>query len=136
MNTITVQSYFEGEASGGEVLFYGAAFGAGLVGPGGGAAGAASTLFARFPTSPSQLRHLFSGGPGKFIDTPSNRSLISSIANNPMYRLGSDQYGNFWSARTLPNGSQLYVRSYNGTILSAGYNNVPRAFNPTTGLAR
>jgi len=87
-----------------------------------------------FPTSESELRHIFRNKAGHTEDTPQNRSLLLDIANDMSSRLESDQYGNDWAARLLPDGRQAWVRIRAGKIINGGVNDAPRDFNRKTGL--
>lgn len=87
-----------------------------------------------FPTGESELRHIFRKDEGHVVDTPENRRLLLDVANDVSARLESDQYGNIWAARTLPDGQQAWVRIRADTILNGGINATPRDFNPRTGL--
>ena len=89
----------------------------------------------RFPTEPGQVKHIFRDAPGHLPDTPGNRALLLDVANDPAAMLGTDRFGNVWSARTLPDGSQVWVQTRNGVIQNGGLNQTPRVFNPQTGLS-
>lgn len=89
---------------------------------------------ADFPTNPGQTNHIFDNRPGHLIDTPSNRVLLRDVANDSATTLGTDRFGNTWSARNLPDGRQVWVRTRNGVITNGGVNTTPRSFNPQTGL--
>jgi filamentous hemagglutinin len=89
-----------------------------------------------FPTSESELRHIFREEEGHVADTPENRRLILEVANDMSARLSPDQYGNSWAARLLPGGQQVWVRIRADTINNGGINAKPRKFNPKTGLNR
>jgi filamentous hemagglutinin len=86
------------------------------------------------PETESELRHIFREDEGHVADTPENRSLILDVANDMSARLESDQYGNDWAARVLPDGRQAWVRMRAGKIINGGINTTPRKFNPKTGL--
>ena len=87
-----------------------------------------------FPTSESELRHIFRQTERHVADTPENRGLLLDVANDVSARLESDQYGNTWAACVLPDGQQAWVRIRADTILNGGINATPRKFNPRTGL--
>ena len=87
-----------------------------------------------FPCNPSQIQHIFGNRAGHLPDTPANRALLKQVADDPSTTLGLDQYGNTWSAAIQPNGSQIWVRTRNGIISNGGVNDVPRGYNPDTGL--
>jgi len=96
--------------------------------------GAAENV-ARFPEGPSQLNHIFREAPGHVADTPANRVLIQGVADDAAATLGTDKFGNVWAARTLGDGTQVWVQTRNGVIQNAGINQTPRAFNPEMGLS-
>jgi hypothetical protein len=89
-----------------------------------------------FSKSESTLNHIFRDSSGHISDTPENRKLIKSVANNKNAYLGEDKYGNEWFAQQHPAGGQIWVRVRNGEITNAGWNQEPREFNPQTGLNR
>jgi hypothetical protein len=89
---------------------------------------------AKLPTNDSQLKHIFREADGHLPDTPINRTLVENTANNSKYFMGSDAYETRWYAKIQPDGSQIWVRTYNGTIINAGVNATPRTFDPQTGL--
>jgi filamentous hemagglutinin len=88
------------------------------------------------PTSESELGHIFRKAEGHIADNPENRMLLLSVANDEASRLESDQYGNVWATRTLPDGRQVWVQTRGEKIVNAGINLVPRNFNPLTGLKK
>ncbi len=90
----------------------------------------------RFPTNPAQTKHIFRDASGHLADTLANRQLLQDTANNPDNILGTDRFGNTWASQTLPDGSQVWVRSRNGIINNGGVNATPKTFNPNTGLNR
>ena len=77
-----------------------------------------------FPTDKSNLGHIFSGKSGHFSkDTPNNRKAIKSTVSQKYFigrKVGVDVY-----RQTLPNGSQVWVEVYNGTVSNAGINSIP-----------
>ncbi|WP_224367594.1 hypothetical protein [Hyalangium versicolor] len=79
--------------------------------------------------------HIFRDAPGHLKDTPANRQLLKDVANDPGARLGTDKFGNRWSARTNPDGTQTWVQIRNGEIINGGVNPTPRMFHPETGLS-
>jgi len=89
-----------------------------------------------FPTSESELRHIFRQAEGHVEDTPENRQLLLSVANDMTARLESDQYGNSWAVKVLSDGRQAWVQIRSEKIANAGFNAVPREFNPSTGLKK
>lgn len=92
-------------------------------------------MISQFPTNESQLRHIFRNAEGHLSDTPENRKLLQSVADDSGNNLGTDKFGNMWSAKTLDNGSQIWVQTRNGVIQNAGINKIPRIFKPETGLS-
>ena len=105
----------------------------GLIEKGGGAAGSGGGNN-RLSTKPSQLKHMFGDRPGHLPDTPENRALFESIANNNETYLGTDSMNARWYAQIQPDGSQVWVRVWNGTIFNGGINEIPRPWDSTTGL--
>jgi filamentous hemagglutinin len=89
-----------------------------------------------FPTSESELRHIFRKAEGHVEDTPENRQLLLLLANDMTARLESDQYGNAWAVKVLPDGRQAWVQIRGEKIVNAGFNAVPREFNTSTGLKK
>jgi len=89
-----------------------------------------------FPISESEVNHIFPEAEGHVADTEENRRLLMDVANDDLARLESDQYGNEWSARLLPDGSQAWTQTRLGKIVNGGINVVPRTFNPNTGLKK
>jgi len=88
-----------------------------------------------FPTAEDQVRHIFREAPGHLADTTVNRTLLRDVAEDAATTLGTDRFGNVWSARTLEDGSQVWVQMRNGVIQNGGVNTTPRVFNPETGLS-
>jgi filamentous hemagglutinin len=89
-----------------------------------------------FPTTESELKHIFRRSEGHVSDTPANRALLLEVANDQTARLEFDEQGNQWAARLLADGRQAWVRMRDGKIINAGINLVPRNFNSRTGLNR
>jgi filamentous hemagglutinin len=90
---------------------------------------------ARFPEKPGQIKHIFRDAPAHLADTPANRTLLQGVADDASTTLGTDKFGNVWSARTLGDGTQVWVQTRNGVIQNGGLNQTPRVFNPETGLS-
>lgn len=88
------------------------------------------------PSNPSQLSHIFRDDAGHLSNTPENQQTLVSLVNNPANGLGTDQFGNQWYAKMLPDGSQLWGSVRNGVLQNGGLNTTPRTFNPATGLSR
>ena len=89
----------------------------------------------KFPPNEAQIQHIFREAEGHLPDTPANRSLLQGIADNPAHTLGTDQFGNTWSAGINTDGTQTWVQTRNGVIINGGVNQTPRTFNPNTGLS-
>lgn len=87
------------------------------------------------PAGESELGHIFRDVAGHLPDTSANRQLLQGVANDPKGSMGTDQFGNTWSAKTLPDGTQVWTQTRNGQIINGGLNQTPRAFNPQTGLS-
>ncbi len=68
-------------------------------------------------------------------DTPANRKLLQGVADDDTATLGTDRFGNSWSARIQEDGSQVWVQTRNGEIINGGVNPTPRAVQPQTGLS-
>ena len=105
----------------------------GIIIKGGGSAGSNgghNTLSSK----PSQLKHMFADRPGHLLDTPESRALLESVANNPNNYLGTDSMNTQWYAQIQSDGSQIWARVWNGSIFNGGINEIPRPWNPVTGL--
>lgn len=85
------------------------------------------------PKNDAQIKHIFSGKEGHLEDTPSNRKLLTDLANNKEKFIGTDKYGNSWNAEINSDGKQNWVRYQNGTINEGGQNQVPRQWDNETG---
>ncbi|WP_387795486.1 DUF637 domain-containing protein, partial [Photorhabdus sp. RM125S] len=83
----------------------------------------------------SRVGHIFRKAEGHVADTPENRKLILDVANDKTAILGGDRYGNSWSARMLPDGTQAWVQTRGDTVINAGINNPPKSYDPQTGLS-
>jgi len=57
----------------------------------------------------SCLGHIFRDAPGHLRDTVANRRLLQEVAEDVGTTLGTDKYGNIWSARLLPDGTQAWT---------------------------
>lgn len=88
----------------------------------------------KLSSKPSQLKHMFADRLGHLPDTPENRALLESVANNPNNYLGTDSMNTQWYAQIQPDGSQIWARVWNGSIFNGGINEIPREWNPITGL--
>ena len=49
---------------------------------------------------------------------------------------GSDVHGNDWYSEKLLDGTQRWASIYKGIIKNCGINNIPKIYNPITGLSR
>jgi len=98
--------------------------------------GSVRSMSVSLPTRDSELRHIFSDRSGHIEDTPENRELLVRLANDVTARLESDQHGNIWAARPLPDGRQVWVWFRGEKIVNGGINETARAFHPKTGLNR
>ncbi|MBI2768760.1 MAG: hypothetical protein HYX47_04015 [Burkholderiales bacterium] len=84
----------------------------------------------------NRSNHIFRDADGHIPDTPANRSLLEEVANDPKSSLGTDKWGNNWSARTQSDGTQVWTQTRSGEVINGGVNPQPKVFNPTTGLSR
>ncbi|WP_208752316.1 SitA5 family polymorphic toxin [Corallococcus carmarthensis] len=82
-----------------------------------------------------KARHIFRSAPGHLPDTPANRQLLQELAADESARLGTDRFGNMWSARLNPDGTQLWVQVRRGEIINGGLNQVARDYNTQMGLS-
>lgn len=83
----------------------------------------------------NRAAHIFRDAPGHIADTDENRQLLQSVVENPGTLLGSDKFGNIWSAQLNLDGTQTWVQVRNDQIINGGINLVPHEFNPETGLS-
>lgn len=44
--------------------------------------------------------------------------------------------GNHWWGKVLENGKQVWAQAYKGIVRNGAMNNVPRPYNPKTGLSK
>lgn len=85
----------------------------------------------------SRKGHIFRDKEGHFKeDNKENRREFENTANDPDNKLGTDQYGNDWYAKTGPNGKQTWTEVRNGKITNGGTNEMPKSFDRKTGLKR
>ena len=84
---------------------------------------------------PKRSQHIFRDKAGHLQDTPGNRRLLESVADNSLLTLGKDKYGNTWSAQNRSDGTQVWTQSRDGKIINGGVNQTPKTFNPETGLS-
>ncbi len=95
----------------------------------------ASNFAGDFVLTDNRATKIFGTRDGHIGDTPENRALLTSVANNPSTTLGPDKYGTVWSAQLQSDGSQVWVQTRNGQIWNGGVNKTPLPYNPETGLA-
>ena len=88
------------------------------------------------PSNDSQLKHIFRNASGHLPDTPENRELIESIANDPAYYYGVDGRGLTWFSKINPDGTQIWISIRNGKIQNAGKNETKHEWDPETGFSR
>lgn len=79
--------------------------------------------------------HIFRKAEGHIPDTPANRELLTSLANENKSVLGVDRHGTIWSAKILPDGSQAWVQTRGGQVINGGINKTPKPYDPERGLA-
>jgi len=70
--------------------------------------------------------HAFTGKKGHLTDIPTNRILILNMARDINNFLIKDEFGNYWYAKILDNGEQLWAWARNGLIKDCGINEIPR----------
>lgn len=97
---------------------------------------AVDNLTNNFPINDSQVKHIFRPKEGHLSDTPENRKLIETVANDPANYKGNDKYGNEWYSRMESDGSQVWVITRGGRIQNAGKNLTPREWDSETGYSR
>ena len=85
------------------------------------------------PKETAQLSHFFGDREGHLTDTPSNRKILTDLANDATKFVGTDKYGNSWNAEITNEGAQNWVRYRDGTINEGGRNKVARNWNNETG---
>ena len=90
----------------------------------------------KIPDNRSIVKHIFQDKEGHLKDTPENRKLIEDVANDPCCYSGKDARENDWYARTLPDGSQVWVVVRNGVIKDAGKNSTPHTWDSETGFSK
>ena len=83
----------------------------------------------------SQLKHIFRETNGHLTDTIENRNLLEEVANNRNNFLGPDKHGNEWYGKMSSNGTQIWVEVRGKTIINGGINEIPKIYNPETGLS-
>ena len=82
-------------------------------------------------------KHIFRNKEGHFrVDTAENRKLLIDMVNNKKNYLGPIKWEKQCYAKMTKNGKQIWAEVRNGEIRNAGINDIPRTFNPETGLCR
>ena len=83
-----------------------------------------------------EVPHVFSkakGGQlpknGHVFDTPEHRRIITETFMDKKNFIFKDEHGNKFFAKLLPDGTEAWVRKYNGKVYSAGINDTPKYFN-------
>ncbi|CAG2133597.1 beta strand repeat-containing protein [Cupriavidus plantarum] len=103
--------------------------------PNSGATGSSANGGSKIGIDESRAQHIFRDSEGHISDTPANRQLLETIANDPSAMLGTDKYGTTWAAKLNPDGTQTWVGIRGGKVSYGGVNETPKQFNPQTGLA-
>ncbi len=80
--------------------------------------------------------HIFRDASGHLKDNPQNREMLRRVADDPKTTLGTDRHGNTWSAQLNKDGSQTWTQTRSGEIRNGGVNEIPKQYNPETGLSR
>ena len=93
-------------------------------------------LGVKFPTNPSQLKHMFANREGHVPDTPANRRLILDTVNNRSNYRGTDQWGLDSYSQKLSDGRQVWARVNREVIDDAGINTTERPWDDITGFNR
>lgn len=101
---------------------------------GGGMGGFGGATGNSLPPNSSQIRHILADRPGHLPDTPRNRQTLVEVANDSDCYVGKSSSGLDWYEKIEPDGSQIWVKVYNGTISDGGINYIPRPFDPETGF--
>jgi hypothetical protein len=87
------------------------------------------------PPNPGNLRHIFRDASGHLAeDTPANRELLLSTANNLDYLRGPGAFGSSIYTQTQSDGSQIWVITQGGVIQNGGVNSQPWTYVPNVGL--
>jgi RHS repeat-associated protein len=82
-----------------------------------------------------RANHIFRNAEGHIADTPANRQLLQRVADDLTTTLGQDKYGSTWSAFIQSDGKQVWTQARGGNIINGGINDIPRTFNPESGLS-
>nr|WP_208726270.1 hypothetical protein [Corallococcus terminator] len=83
----------------------------------------------------ARTKHIFREAPGHLQDTPTHRRWLRELAEDESAHIGTDRFGNHWSARLNPDGSQLWVQVRGREIINGGLNQVARDYNSQMGLS-
>jgi hypothetical protein len=89
------------------------------------------------PTNEARIRHMFraSRKGGHLSDTPQNRQRLVDMANDRSALLGTDEHGNTWYGKKLPDGTQIWAQVRGNVIINGGLNQTEKTFHPQTGLS-
>lgn len=80
-------------------------------------------------------KHMFREDEGHRLDSPEFRAEIMMTLKNVKNYHGSDVNNNDWYSEMLFDGTQRWVSVYQGIIKNCGINNIPKTYNPITGLS-
>ena len=80
-------------------------------------------------------KHMFREDEGHRLDSPEFRAEIMMTVKNVKNYHGSDVNNNDWYSEMLFDGTQRWVSVYQGIIKNCGINNIPKTYNPITGLS-
>ena len=84
----------------------------------------------------NDLKHIFRNKTGHLLDTPKNRELLISIAQDKTNFLIKDKHEIEWFSKITKEGEQIWVGVRNYIIRHGGINKTPRECNPITGLCK
>lgn len=70
------------------------------------------------------------------IDTPENQEKFIKLVKDPTKYLTESDWGNWWYAETLPDGTQLWAEVRGEKIWNCGINETPLECDPGTGLSQ
>lgn len=90
----------------------------------------------KLPSNDAQIKHILRKAEGHIEDTPENRALLESVANNSENYKGTDMHGNRWYSKMLPDSKQIWVSVKNGIIQNGGINDSEHPWNDNTGYSR
>ena len=86
--------------------------------------------------SENDASHIFRKKRGHMLDTPANRLLLIEITSDTKNFLGSDQNYTQWYGKINSMGQQVWTGVRDGIIRYGGINEIPKTYNPITGLSR